>query len=70
MSLYAEPDALISAASRVNREWGSYGYTITDARSDTWGGVTLTVRHFDGSEFEVAVDRYGNAVQEVGRVVA
>ncbi len=56
----AEPDALITAAGYLNREWGSYGYRVEGIDSPTSGGVRLFVRHLDGSRFTVEVDRWGN----------
>ena len=54
------PDALSAAAHFVDREYGSYGYRIGIAMSS--GAVTaFEVAHFDGSRFNVLVDKWGNA---------
>lgn len=56
-----EPDTIIAACGRVNREWGSYGYRVESVEQIGWtGGVTLHVVHTDGSRFTVSVDRWGN----------
>lgn len=61
--LIATPDAVMCVAQRVNLEWGPHGYHITGIRTESGNVTVASVRHFDGSEFEVAVDRYGAAVE-------
>jgi hypothetical protein len=56
------PDAMISAASLINREWGSYGYSIEYAESLGCGSVLLKVCAADGGRFYVGSTRYGNTV--------
>lgn len=62
-TMYATPDALIAVASKVEREWGSSGYTITDVQSPGFRGDALAeVRSSDGGTFWVGSTRYGNTV--------
>ncbi len=56
------PDALISAASLVNRMWGSYGYGIEAVSSAGDGSCLLAVVAGDGSRFHVGSTRHGNTV--------
>lgn len=51
-------DAMIAAAAHVEREYGS-GYSIGIVDSVMLNGF-FQVRHFDGSEFELVSDRWGN----------
>lgn len=61
--LYADPEALASAARFVQREWGETGYSVLDVQpGDRRGSVMLHVRHYDGSEFYVYSDRYGSSL--------
>ncbi len=66
--LYAEPEALCTIAGTIAREWGSYGYTITDVSSPVGGRAALAeVQHTDGSTFYVGATRYGNTVHASDR---
>lgn len=62
--LNATTDAAIAAAGIISREWGDHGYRIVGAESPTRGGIRFHVRHTDGSEFAVEVDRWGNRIPE------
>jgi hypothetical protein len=62
-TMYASTDAVIAVASKVEREWGSHGYSITDMQSPGFcGDVLAEVRASDGSTFYVGSTRYGNTV--------
>ncbi len=66
--LYAEPDAIACIMSKVFRDWGSYGYTITGLESPVGGKAALAeVSHADGSVFYVGATRYGNTVHAEDR---
>ncbi len=52
------PDAMIAAASHVEREYG-YGYRIAIALTATRAAV-FEVSHFDGSRFNLVADKWGN----------
>jgi len=54
------PDALHAVASKVEREWGSYGYSFNNVVDIGAGGALGHVSHHDGSAFYVASDRHGN----------
>lgn len=56
-----KPDAMIAAAGHVEREYG-YGYMI-GLDTGVAGGGLFTVRHFDGSEFRLHADRWGNVAR-------
>lgn len=56
----ASLDSFSSAASYVSRNWGDHGYSIGLEASSFGSGIYL-VRHSDGSEFRILVDRWGNA---------
>ncbi len=57
---FANPDAMMAAASLVQREWGHAGYALAVADGNRL--VTIfEVSHFDGSRFNVAADKWGNA---------
>lgn len=57
---WTSPAAMAEAARYVEREYGETGYAIaTEAASGTGKGV-FRVSHFDGSEFRIMADRYGN----------
>lgn len=58
--MFIKPDALLAAASKVNREWGYTGYGITAVVDAGDGACMLTVVASDGSEFFVGSTRYGN----------
>jgi hypothetical protein len=53
-------EAMHAAASLLSRDWGEYGYTLGIETAGAGGGIFLC-RHFDGSEFRIFADRYGNA---------
>jgi hypothetical protein len=55
-------DSLFAIAGHISREYGDYGYQIGQVANAGLGGV-FSVRHFDGSTFYVAVDRYGNVAR-------
>lgn len=59
---HVTPDAMMAAAAHVEREYG-YGYTIAVAGHGWTGAGQFEVRHFDGSEFELYADRYGNVTR-------
>jgi hypothetical protein len=55
----AAPDALSAVAAYVNREYGSFGYSIGIAH--TYPRVAVfEVRHADGSTFNLVADCWGN----------
>ena len=54
------PDQMSAAASYIAREWGDYGYRITNIESPTYLVSAFYVRHSDGSEFVILADRWGN----------
>jgi hypothetical protein len=54
-------DAMSGAAGMLRREWGDYGYTLGIQIMDGRGGAVFGCAHFDGSEFFLYADRYGNA---------
>lgn len=57
--LVAGPDQMAALGGWVGREYGDYGYVFEYLHSIT-GAVTLAqVRHFDGSRFIVAADKWG-----------
>jgi hypothetical protein len=54
------PDSLRACIGHLSREWGEYGYYIDETRRIGWSGAAaIHVRHFDGSRFWIAADRYG-----------
>lgn len=62
-TMNAAPEALVAAATLVQREWGITGYRVAAIGSTTWtGAVLMQVRASDGSEFWVGATRYGNTV--------
>ena len=60
--LTATCDALFAVAGHVSREYGDYGYSIGQVANARGGGI-FSVRHFDGSTFFLAVDRWGNVAR-------
>ncbi len=57
---FVNPDAMMAAASLVQREWGHTGYMLAVADGNRL--VTIfEVSHYDGSRFNVAADKWGNA---------
>lgn len=56
-------DCMGAAASYIAREWGDHGYRIGLQTVSPGGTGIFLVTHFDGSEFHVASDRYGNTYQ-------
>lgn len=54
------PDTLSGVASYISHEYGMTGYRITPESSTLRGDGFFTVSHFDGSEFRVMADRWGN----------
>jgi hypothetical protein len=54
-------DAIRGAVAYIADEYGDYGYRITGIDPGIYGGGHVKVRHLDGSEFTVRVDRAGNA---------
>ena len=54
-------DAIRGAVAYIAKEYGDYGYRITGIDPGIYGGGHVKVRHLDGSEFTVRVDRAGNA---------
>jgi hypothetical protein len=54
------PDQLHALAGHITREYGSYGYRIVDLENTSWSRTAATVRHADGSEFRLEVDREEN----------
>jgi len=57
---FVSPDAMVAAASHVNREYGATGYSIAVIGHGWLGSGQFLVRASDGSEFELHSDRYGN----------
>lgn len=55
----ADPECFGAAASHVQREYGETGYRMA---LEGCGGsrAVFRVSHFDGSEFRIMADRYGN----------
>lgn len=53
------PDAMGAAAAHVEREYG-YGYALGVEYGSRLGQSVFLVCHFDGSEFRLIADRYGN----------
>jgi hypothetical protein len=53
-------DAVAAVVAYVGREWGDYGYRLSQA-----GGGVFQVRHTDGSRFLVGSDAYGNVYDVV-----
>ena len=64
MDLFITPEQLAALGHRILNEWGDYGYTVIGLRSRSDGVAVATVHHFDGSEFDVAVDRWCNPWEE------
>ena len=56
-------DQMSSAAGYLASNWGDYGYRFTGIESPTGAVSVFTVRHSDGSEFAILVDKWGNADQ-------
>lgn len=54
------PDAMIAAAAHVQREYGVTGYAIGVESGSQFGKCIFLARHFDGSEFRLIADRWGN----------
>ena len=52
-----DPDTLAAACHILADEWGSYGYRVDSIEPTGYGAGALSVRHFDGSRFVLAVDR-------------
>lgn len=63
---FAKPDALIAACHHLNREWGTYGYTIEGVDSPVFGHARLHVVHSDGSRFTIEADQHGNILPSFG----
>jgi hypothetical protein len=61
------PEALAAAARFVQNDWGHEGYRV-GVIDGNMSVVVLRVEHFDGSQFNVIADRYGNTERD-GRVV-
>lgn len=57
------PDAMVSAASMIGREWGHTGYGIEYAEGHGHGAALLKVCASDGGRFFVGSTRYGNTVR-------
>jgi hypothetical protein len=57
-------EALSAAAWFLRTNWGDYGYSIGIEAAAMGGGIFLC-RHFDGSEFRIFADRYGNVREYV-----
>lgn len=53
----ADPDAVVSLAAHVGREW-SYGVRIVELSGLPGGGAVAVCSHSDGSRWFVACDRY------------
>jgi hypothetical protein len=64
---FVNPEVMAAAASYLSREWGEYGYTLclVDIVSSSDVGV-FECAHFDGSRWNIAADRYGNAIKLSG----
>lgn len=54
----ASPDAVVSLAAYVSREWGDYGYRM-NVLGLADGSAIAECRHSDGSRWWSACDRYG-----------
>lgn len=54
-------DQMFAAAGFISREWGDHGYRLGCEYSSPFGSAVFLVRHSDGSEFRILVDRWGNA---------
>ncbi len=59
---FISPDAMGAAAALVSREYGPTGYALAVAVGDSRTAV-FEVNHFDGSRFNVAADKWGNAIR-------
>jgi hypothetical protein len=56
---FCPPDVIQTAGAFVSRDWGEYGYSIAPAMRS--GAVyVFEVAHYDGSRFNIAVDRWCN----------
>ncbi len=55
-------DALASIASKVQREWGDYGYRVHGIEGHGYGSALAMVGASDGSIFYVGSTEYGNTV--------
>lgn len=53
-------DQLCAIGGFVSREYGDYGYTVEYLRTVTGAVTVAQVRHFDGSRFIVAADKWGS----------
>lgn len=67
-----DPEALVAAAVKIQREWGHSGYRIEAVTGASCGAVLLTVRAHDGGRFHVGATCYGNTVHhdEIGPATA
>jgi hypothetical protein len=60
-SMPAPVDVTVTAASRIGREWGEYGYTVR-CIGPIAGGYGFIGRARDGGEFVILVDHYCNTL--------
>ena len=54
-----DPDTLATACHILADEWGSYGYRVDAIEPTGAGAGALSIHHYDGSHFALAVDRWG-----------
>lgn len=60
------PDAVSGLVGALQKGWGSHGYRFESIVGVNSGGALGLVAHFDGSRFQIEVDRWGNEVRDQG----